>query len=240
MRTRLVFALVGMLGCTSSGPISVDKAEPVTPTPPQATPPRATPPQTPPDTKPEALPESDAVARAITVEMTAATLADDCGGGPSSPPETTPAKASVAMPKPGNRLAGKSKSRVERRCEQSSIQLAIAAPVGAEPAKVAVKSVELFLDSGASVGKLEARAPSVWSDADGYMPWDQSIEPGKDLSVSYALTRPDWTKVKDRWNETYTVKAVLSIGGSDQTVQRSAVVAVEVAAPTSLPPGVKT
>jgi hypothetical protein len=224
VRTRFVFALVGVLGCTTSGPSSVDKAEPVTPTPTQALP----------DTKPEALPNTKPeVASAITVEMTAATLADDCGGGPNTPPQAPPVKTAAKREKSDE---APSKSKAKRRCEQSSIQLAIAAPAGAEPAEVAVKSVELFLESGTSIDKLEARAPSVWSDADGYMPWDQSIEPGQDLSVSYALTEPDWTKVQDRWNQTYTVKAVLSIGGSEETVQQI----VAVAAPTSLPPGVKT
>jgi hypothetical protein len=76
----------------------------------------------------------------------------------------------------------------------------------------------------------------VWADAEGYSPWDQHIEPGQDLSVSYALSQPDWSAVQDRWNQTYTVKAVISISGTDQTVEQR----VEVTAPTSLPPGVKT
>jgi len=223
MRTRFVFALVGVLGCTASGPSSVDKAEPVTPTSPEVEP----------GIKPGVEPPGDAVAPAPTVEMTAATLADDCGGGPNTPPEAPPVKAATKLEKSDEAPRN---SKAKRRCEQSSIQLAIAAPADAEPAVVAVKSVELFLESGASVGKLEARAPSVWSDEDGYTPWDQSIEPGEDLAVSYAVTEPDWTKVEDRWNQTFTVKAVLSIGGSDKIVQQS----VAVDAPTSLPPGVKT
>lgn len=212
---------MGALGCTSPG--SVDKAEPVTPASPSVEP----------DAKPEVEPERDPVAPAISVEMTAATLADDCGGGPSTPPPAPSAKAATKLEKSDEAHA---KSKAKRRCEQSSIQLAITAPAGAEPAELAVKSVELLLESGASIGKLEARAPSVWSEADGYMPWNQSIAPGQDLSVSYALTQPDWSKVEDRWNQTYKVVAVLSIGGSDRTVQQS----VAVDAPTSLPPGVKT
>jgi hypothetical protein len=227
MRTRLVFALVGVLGCTSSGPSSVDKAEPVTPTPP---------PTAEPDPKTEVEPEPDAVASAIDVQMTAATLADDCGGGPNTRPTAPAAKAAIKQKSDESPRRSRSPAMGDRACEQSSIQLAIAAPAGAEPAEVAVKSVELLLESGASVGKLAVRAPSVWSEAEGYTPWDQKVAPGQDLSVSYALTEPDWSKVEDRWNQTYTVKAVLSIGGSDRTVQQS----VAVDAPTSLPPGVKT
>jgi hypothetical protein len=223
MRTRFAFVLVGVLGCTKSGPGTVDQVAPVTPSPPRV--------------EPEGEPDDPAVAvaPAITVQMTAATLADDCGGGPNTPPEAQPVKAATKLEK-SDQAPRESKAKGKRRCEQSSIQLAIAAPAGAKPAEVAVKSVELSLESGASLGKLEARAPSVWSEEDGYTPWNQSIEPGQDLSVSYALTQPDWTKVEDRWNQTYTVKAVLSIGGSEETVQQT----VAVDAPTSLPPGVKT
>lgn len=219
MRARLVLvlALAGALGCTASAPGSVDKAEPVTPTPPAVEP------------TPGPTPEPDAVASTITVEMTAATLADDCGSGPSTPPRASRSKADVSHGKSA------AKEKAKRRCEQSSIQLAIAAPMDAAPAELAVRSVELLLESGASVDTLEARAPSMWSE-EGYTPWDQRIEPGRDLSVSYAVTEPDWSTVTDRWNQTFTVKAVISIGGSDRTVQQS----VTVDAPTSLPPGVKT
>lgn len=222
MRTRLVFALVGSLGCTS--PSAVDNAQPVTPAPNTVAPSTVAP-----NTKPEPEP----VAAAITVEMTAATLADDCGGGPNTPPRAPSAKATTTLEQ---RDDAPRKSKAKRRCEQSSIQLAITAPAGSEPAELAVRSVELRLESGTSIGKLDVREPSVWSEAEGYMPWNQRIEAGQDLSVSYALTEPDWSKVEDRWNQTYKVVAVLSIGGSDRTVQQS----VAVDAPTSLPPGVKT
>ncbi|MCX4244773.1 hypothetical protein [Paraliomyxa miuraensis] len=226
MHTRVVFALVGLLGCTKSGPKTVDEVEPSAP--PQS----VVEPDEPPEGRSDGEPEGTVAAATITVQMTAATLADDCGGGPNTPPREPPMKAKRSKSDAG--LSAKSKAK--RRCEQSSIQLAIVAPEGARPAAMAVRSVELMLESGTSLGMLEARAPSVWSDADGYLPWDQKVEPGQDLSVSYALTQPDWSKVEDRWNQTYTVKAVLSVDGDDQTVQQS----VEVDAPTSLPPNVKT
>lgn len=133
-------------------------------------------------------------------------------------------------------MGSRSRAKSSRACEQSSIQLAITSPAGADPADVAVTSVELLLESGKSVGMLTTRAPSVWSGDDGYKPWNEKVEPGQDLSVSYATTQPDWSQVEDRWNQTYTVKAVLSIAGTAQTVVQSVVVR----APTSLPPGVKT
>ncbi len=237
MRNRLALALVGVLGCTSSGPSSVDKTGPVTPATPRVAPetaPAPTPEPTPEPT-PTPKPDPEVASAAITVQMTAATLADDCGGGPNTPPQAPPVKA-AAQRERRDGAPGKSRSRAKRRCEQSSIQLAIVAPQGAEPAAVAVKSVEVFLESGEAIGTLEARAPSVWSDAEGYMPWDQKIAPAQDLSVSYAVSQPDWSKVDDRWDQTYTVKAVVSIAGEDRALEQQ----VEVDAPTSLPPNVRT
>ena len=166
----------------------------------------------------------------------AATLADDCGGGPN----TRPKPRAKAKQKPGmskSDAPAKSKAkRAKRRCKQSSIQLAVTAPEGTASAKLAVKSVELMLADGKSLGMLETRSPSVWSDGDGYTAWDETVEPGQDLSVSYAVTQPDWSQVDDRRSQTYTMKAVVSVAGADQTLQQNVVLDI----PTSLPPGVKT
>jgi hypothetical protein len=204
--------LVGLFGCSKAPPTPVDRPVPVAQ----------------PETPPPAVKPPPATPATIAIQMTAATLADDCGSAPATPP-SPPVKAA------------KSKSddagpKAKRKCEQTSIQLSITAPAGAKPAELTVKKVELFDEAGTSLGVLEVRAPSLWSDANGYMPWDQKITPPAELSVSYALGRPDWSKVKDRWNKTYVVKAVLAFGGADQTVQQN----VEVGAPTTLPPNVKT
>ncbi|MEO8700190.1 MAG: hypothetical protein ABI867_09105 [Kofleriaceae bacterium] len=209
---RAMFLLVAILGC-SKAPVDRPITQPEAPAvrPPPVTPAIAT----------------------ITVQMTAATLADDCGGGPNTAPAPPKAAAKAKQDAPYEPTQA---SKAKRKCEQSSIQLSITAPAGAKPAELAVKQVELFDETGKSLGVLESRAPSLWSEANGYMPWDQKITPGQELSVSYALGRPDWSKVPERWNKTYVVKAQLSIGGADQTVQQN----VEVGAPTSLPPNVKT
>jgi len=170
--------------------------------------------------------------------MTAATLADDCGGNrPPAPPKQHAKAEAKSKAKANPDLKGDSARGVAARaCEQSSMQLAIDAPAGAMPGELHVKRVELFDETGASLGELTASAPTRWLDLESYVPWDQRIEPGHELAVSYALSQPSWRGVKDRWNKTYVVKAVISVGGADQTVQQS----VEVSAPTSLPPGVKT
>lgn len=173
----------------------------------------------------------------VAVEMTAATLADDCGGtAPTSPPATIhkTEKADKAT-----ETKEKSKSaKGRRRCEQTSMQLSVIAPAGVPATTIKVKKVELYdADSGKLIGALTASSPTMWVDANGrYEAWNQSVAPDAKLSVSYVLSQPDWSGVKDKNSRAYTLKAVLTIGSADHTVSHEA----EVAAPTIMPPNVKT
>lgn len=227
MRKGLAFVVVGLFGCSPTGPSSADEKPAVSPSQPELEP-------EPDNATPE--PEPEAAETAIVVLMTAATLADDCGGGPNTRPEPSTKTKAKTKAKTEMEPKRRAKSDSARRCEQSSIQLSVTSPKDAASAKLVVKSVELLLASGKSLGMLQTRAPSVWSDPDGYAPWDENVEPGQEIAVTYALTQPDWSQVSSRWNQTYTVKAVVSIAGSDQNVEQSVVVD----APTSLPPNVKT
>ncbi|MGE3769084.1 MAG: hypothetical protein AB7L94_42930, partial [Kofleriaceae bacterium] len=56
------------------------------------------------------------------------------------------------------------------------------------------------------------------------------------INVSYVLSQPSWGRVADRWNKTFTLKTVISIGGVDRTAQKD----VTLSAPTTLPPNVRT
>lgn len=181
------------------------------------------------DGPPQATPVRPATPPRVTVTMTAATLADDCGGGAPVP----------APPKKSDRQDSSARhgARARRACEQTSMQLAIVAPVGVAATSLRVKSVELFDENDVRVGKLTPRAPTRWSATRGtYEAWNESIAPTESLSVSYALSQPDWAAVTERWNKTFTVKAVITVGGSDQTVEHDVFVAAE----TSLPPNVRT
>ncbi len=227
MRKGLVLAVIGLLGCTSSAPTEEHPVSPSQPEPEAVAEPE-------PGSEPEPEPEPEAAN--VSVQLTAATLADDCGDGPNTRPEPS------AKPKPNlsaaksDRASKSKEKRAKRRCKQSSIQLAVTAAEGAASTKLAVKSVELTLADGKSLGMLEVRSPSVWSDGDGYTAWDETVEAGQDLSVSYAVTQPDWSQVDDRRSQTYTMKAVVSVAGTDQTLEQNVVLDI----PTSLPPGVRT
>jgi len=237
-------ALVLALGaCTKA----TSSSEPAPQPPAPAVAPAPTPAPTP-------APAAPATVGKVTVVMTAATLADDCGGAPPwgpptaqvDPPKEQPAKAQRdpaprGIQKPGYELADvdapKSKAKMERRrCEQTSMQLAVTSAGGGAPTKLAVKKVELFDASGKSLGELVPSKPTRWTDKSMYEAWDEQVPPDQKLSVSYVLSQPAWDNVPDRMNKTYTVKATVTVGGSDQTVGKD----VEVRMPTSLPPGVKT
>jgi hypothetical protein len=181
--------------------------------------------------------------QATHVVLTAVTLADDCGG---TPPWSAPAKVEqteTAQPEEKASMKAKSKAdsaepqkgaRARMRCEQTSMQLAI---IAGDASNIEVKSVELFDDKGKSLGTLTASKPTRWSDASStYEPWDEAVAAGSTTSVSYVLTQPKWDHIGDRWNKTYTLKAVLSVGGVDQAAAKN----VTLSAPTSLPPNVKT
>jgi hypothetical protein len=196
--------------------------------------------------------------QATHVELTSVTLADDCGGTPpwSAPVIITKAEMkaqrteTIAETKgekdrSDDKRAAKAKmkadsadpmygARASRRCEQTSMQLAIMA---GDAASIQVKSVELFDEGGKSLGKLSPSKPTRWEDANGkYDAWDEKVAAGSTNSVSYVLSQPKWDQIGNRWNRTYTLKTVLSVGGVDQSTQKD----VTLSAPTSLPPNVKT
>ncbi len=116
------------------------------------------------------------------------------------------------------------------------MQLSVVAAAGGAATRLSVKKVELLDDQGAMIGELMASTPSVWDPIGAYRAWDEGVAPGQDLSVSYALSQPPWDSVSGRRNRTYVLRAVITIGGGEQSVQRD----VQIAARTSLPPGVKT
>ncbi len=184
--------------------------------------------------------------REAVVELASVTLADDCGDvGRPPPPPATPAiqPQAPAMPaasEPAARCAGPDcANHLRRACDQTSMQLALAAAVATTPTVVAVKKVELLDERGASLGELTARGATAWSDAAGaYQPWDQTLPAGGKLSVSYALSAPDWSKIPGgRWEahaKKFQLRVTLTLGTADRTVEKKAIspAMIEPAVPT--------
>jgi hypothetical protein len=235
----VLFTVVVVAGCTRADG-QQDRPVKLAASPAQAPgvagPPPPAPAPTPPPVAPPAPPPSPAPAPApatadVQVELTAVTLADDCGG---AAPNTAPAPAAAARAKAAKSDMAYPGARESRRCEQTSMQLAITA---ADSGRVSVKSVELFDEAGTSLGTLAATRPTRWSlDRSIYEPWNQVLPANTTVHVSYVLKRPDWARVGDRWNQTFTLKTVLLIGGSEREAQKT----VTLEAMAALPPNVKT
>lgn len=183
----------------------------------------------------------------VVVQMTSATLGEDCGGtgAPYSPPprsEGAPlrAPAQERSAGPAGDSAQKSSMSEQRVCQQTSMQLSVVTAAGGEGRVLRVKKVELFDDTGKKIGDLTPRTPMVWSEkASEYTAWNEKVAPGANLSVSYALSAPNWSGVLNRWGKTFVLKAVVTVDGSDQSVQHTAE-PVRIEAPTHLPPGAVT
>ncbi len=227
MRTS-AWLLIGLLGCTKAGSNQEAEAqpEPIVVTA-QARMPAPAPP-TPPAPPPPSPAPAEAVSK-VTVQMTAATLADDCGG--------TPPRA-VKSDEASNResKAKSASAKADRACDQTSMQLSVKASADGDATRITVKVVELFDTKGVKIGTLTASSPTVWTKGGTYKKWTQTIAPGQQLSVSYVLSQPPWAPVAKRRARMYVLKAVITVGGNDQVVKREVMIAAE----TSMPATMKT
>lgn len=167
-----------------------------------------------------------------TVTLMSVTFGDDCGGAPPANAPARPAKAAPAEPSayPAQDSARPDDEPYRYRCEQTSMQLSIAAR---GDANVTIKSVEVFDEKGASLGTLTTSKPTRWSDkSSAYEAWDEKVGAGQTASVSYVLSQPSFVNRWDSHDRMYTVKVTASVGGIDQSLQSTVMV---VAQPAPMP-----
>ena len=152
-----------------------------------------------------------------SVTLTSVAFADDCGG---TPPHQAPAPARTpASPAVAEKVADEAYER--RRCEQTSMQLAI---VGQAASELRIKSVEVFDEHGKSIGGLTASKPTRWDAAKAaYEPWDEKIGTGA-MAVSYVLSQPTFVNTYDARDRTYTVKVIATLGGKNQPLEATVMV----------------
>ncbi len=169
----------------------------------------------------------------VDVAIASVTLADDCGGGPTTmPPISVETSAHSSTEQASAKMAaGASLSQAygDRACEQSSVQLRVANGSDAS-STIAIQKVELIDEHGEKVADLTARAPSRWAD-DTYQAWDQQVAPSETLQVSYALNAPHVQR-----GATYTVRVTVTTGDGERTIEHEAMLEAE----ASLPPGAVT
>lgn len=164
-----------------------------------------------------------------TVTLMSVTFGDDCGG---TPPADAPARPAKAAPPSAvaQEIARPSDAPARYRCEQTSMQLSIAAR---NDASVKIKSVEVFDEKGTSLGALTTSKPTRWSDKSSmYEAWDEKVTAGQTASVSYVLSQPNFVNRWDSHDRMYTVKVTASVGGIEQALQSTVMV---VAQPAPMP-----
>lgn len=164
----------------------------------------------------------------VTVTLTSVTFGDDCGGTPpTGAPANAPAQAARTVPSYAPTRVDQEPRDVApgyaHRCMQTSMQLSIAAKDGSI---VAIKRVEVFDEKGVSLGVLASSKPTHWSVANGaYEPWDEKVVASQTELVSYVLSQPGFVNPYEGHDRMYTVKVIASVGGADQGLQTTVMVA---------------
>jgi hypothetical protein len=178
-----------------------------------------------------------------SLSVTAAALADDCGQGAAQAPAKVAAPApaadsapvaSATMVSPGASAAQAIgcppgvECNFQPPCQQSSVQLQLAAVGAGAPAPVVVTDIELLDQAGASLGHMTPRAPQVWTDH-AYGAWDATLRPGESLKLSVPSSAPPWDKVPGGrfGGGMFQVRVSVTVGGTPYTATSTTSVAPE-------------
>lgn len=178
-------------------------------------------------------------ASALSVELAAVTLGDDCAPppAPAAPkPAITKPPESVVPGTPAAPMKTAPGAAYRGHCDQTTMQLVIKTPASFKAGTVKIKKVELLDTDGKLLQTLAARNPRSWGTV--YQPWDEKLGPAQQVKSMYDLAAPDWNKLTNgRWNahqKTFQVRVLVEVGGANKTVTKSAITAAR------LPPPVPT
>jgi hypothetical protein len=144
-------------------------------------------------------------------------------------------QASIAAPAPASIASGRAADTSTRSvspctgpdcgdssCHRTSIQLAIKAFGQNVPIKI--KYVGLMDDGGKDLGELTVRKPLHWVD-DAYVTWDEHTR-GKDVTASYVLSSPNWSKLTNgklnAAGRVFHLRVIVSVGGRERTLDARA------------------
>ena len=178
-------------------------------------------------------------ASALTVELGAVTLADDCAPPPPPPAaKVAPSSMVPASPPVPGAAPARTAPGYRGHCDQTTMQLKISTPADFKAGTVKIKKVELLDSDGKLLQSLTARNPRAWKNATTYLPWDEKVGASAGINSMYDLTSPDWNKLTNgRWNahsKTFQVRVVVEVGNASKTVTKQAITAAR------LPPAVPT
>jgi hypothetical protein len=155
-------------------------------------------------------PTAPQVGPAVSVDLSGATIADDCGDG--------------TVPRREKRDDDHDGDRGWALCVPTSMQLSVRSPREALATTIRIKKVELVDPSGAVLQTLASRHPARWDNDGAYTPWNEQVSPGQTLAASYLLTPPDWNKlVGGRYNantKIFQLRVTVAIGDTIRTIER--------------------
>ncbi|MSP60449.1 MAG: hypothetical protein EXR72_08915 [Myxococcales bacterium] len=163
----------------------------------------------------DATPPTGNKAVAVTVSISSATLADDCGAPPAGPGAAVQSKA--ASDQTGVRMA-------RRACRQTSVQLGLASGSDGAPSTFAIVKAQLFdAATGKLVQEMATRNPQVWAASGRFQSWDRVVKANQKLQVSYDMNAPDWSKMGGSQmaaqGKSFRLVMTVRVGGKQTTIE---------------------
>lgn len=110
-------------------------------------------------------------------------------------------------------------------CDQTGIRLTIDAAAEGDPVPFEVLAIRLYTMDGDMVDELDPRTAQLFVDG-AYVGWDEQIEAGESLHVSYDTDAPDWVSIGngDPWTThgmSFRVEMLVRIDGEERTLEFS-------------------
>lgn len=152
------------------------------------------------------------------IAISSVQLLDNC-------PDPVEAEAAKSIESRGDSAEGKrSGDSARRRCEQSTVQLAVRSE---QAGTFRVEAIRILDGARRGVaGTTTLRQPTRWGDAGGYQAWDQRVSPGVDMQISYKLgdlELPDANKLAsaefNAYSGPFMLELDVSIDGRRQTIR---------------------
>lgn len=167
----------------------------------------------------------------VTVAIASVQLQEDCpdpapAAAPAKPTDgaAIPVERSMQEPAPSSRMRGDTADgRAWNPCSQSTVQLSVRADFAGQ---VKIEAVRVLDASSKKVaGPTTLRGPTLWNEG-VYGPWDGRTLAGKDLSVSYKMGEPDFSRAAElvgpsfnTFGGPFILEIEVSIDGRRQTIR---------------------
>lgn len=149
----------------------------------------------------------------VEASIASVTLGDDCGAEPAARDAGTGLWGDCA------------EDRCPSFCEQTGVRLTLDATAEGDPVSFEILAIRLYTMEGALVGELSPREARLFVGG-AYTTWDEQIEAGESLHVTYDTNAPDWASIGggDPWTTygmSFRVEVRVRIDGVERTLEFS-------------------